>query len=120
MRVRQIVTNLVANALKFTPAGGRVDVSVGCDGSGLLLEVRDTGVGIAVQDIARLFEPFVQADGGITKRHQGTGLGLAITRKLVELHGGTISVKSVLGEGSTFLVRFPVERIETVAQRITA
>ena len=120
LRIRQIVTNLVANALKFTPAGGRVDVSVGCDGSGLLLEVRDTGVGIAVQDIARLFEPFVQADGGPTKRHQGTGLGLAITRKLVELHGGTISVKSVLGEGSVFLVRFPVERIETVAQRIPA
>ena len=120
LRIRQIVTNLVANALKFTPAGGRVDVSVGCDGSGLLLEVRDTGVGIAVQDITRLFEPFVQADGGTTKRHQGTGLGLAITRKLVELHGGSINVKSVLGEGSVFLVRFPVERIETVAQRITA
>lgn len=120
LRIRQIITNLVANALKFTPAGGRVDVSVGCDGSGLTLEVRDTGVGIAIQDVARVFEPFVQADGGFSKSHQGTGLGLAITRKLVELHGGTISVKSVLGEGSVFLVRFPVSRVETVPQRVTA
>jgi signal transduction histidine kinase len=120
LRIRQIITNLVANALKFTPAGGRVDVSVGYDGSGLTLEVRDTGVGIAMQDMARVFEPFVQADGGFSKAHQGTGLGLAITRKLVELHGGTIGVKSVLGEGSVFLVRFPVSRVETIPHRVTA
>jgi signal transduction histidine kinase len=117
LRIRQIVTNLVANAVKFTPAGGRVDVSVGRDGSGLVLEVRDTGIGIAMQDVGRVFEPFVQADGGMNKRHQGTGLGLAITRRLVELHGGTISVKSAPGEGSVFTVRFPVERIEDVPMR---
>jgi signal transduction histidine kinase len=120
LRIRQIITNLVANALKFTPAGGTVDVSVGYDGSGLTLEVRDTGVGIAMQDINRVFEPFVQVDGGFSKTHQGTGLGLAITRKLVELHGGTIGVKSVLGEGSVFLVRFPVSRVETIPHRVTA
>jgi signal transduction histidine kinase len=119
LRVRQILTNLVANAVKFTPAGGRVDVTVGRDGSGLVVEVRDTGVGIAMQDIGRVFEPFVQADGGLSKRHHGTGLGLAITRKLVELHGGSIGVKSVLGEGSVFTVRFPVERIEDVPMRST-
>ncbi|MFN9163635.1 MAG: ATP-binding protein [Alphaproteobacteria bacterium] len=117
LRIRQILTNLVANAVKFTPAGGRVDVSVGRDGSGLVLEVRDTGFGIAMQDIGRVFEPFVQADGAMSRRHQGTGLGLAITRRLVELHGGAISVKSAPGEGSVFTVRFPVERIEDVPMR---
>jgi signal transduction histidine kinase len=65
----------------------------------------------------RVFEPFVQAEGAMSRRHQGTGLGLAITRRLVELHGGTISVKSAPGEGSVFTVRFPVERIEDVAMR---
>jgi|GEM_PF-2743029 len=117
LRIRQILTNLVANAVKFTPAGGRVDVSVGRDGSGLVLEVRDTGIGIAMQDVGRVFEPFVQAEGGTRQRQQGTGLGLAITRRLVELHGGTISVKSAPGEGSVFTVRFPVERIEDVPMR---
>lgn len=120
LRVRQIVTNLVGNAVKFTPAGGRVDVSAAVDASSVIIEVRDTGPGIAIQDQARVFEPFIQADAGLDKRHQGTGLGLAITRKLVELHGGTIGVKSVLGEGSVFTVRLPIERLVTDSQRKSA
>jgi signal transduction histidine kinase len=120
LRVRQVVTNLIGNAVKFTPAGGRVDVSAAVDASSVIIEVRDTGPGIAMQDQARVFEPFIQADAGLDKRHQGTGLGLAITRKLVELHGGTISVKSVLGEGCAFTVRFPRERLMSEAQRKTA
>ncbi len=120
LRVRQIVTNLIGNAVKFTPAGGRVDVSAAVDASSVIIEVRDTGPGIAMQDQARVFEPFIQADAGLDKRHQGTGLGLAITRKLVELHGGTISVKSMLGEGCAFTVRLPRERLMSEPQRKTA
>lgn len=122
LRLRQVATNILANALKFTPRGGSVIASVLLRDGCAVLEVCDTGVGIALKDQARVFEPFVQAEGGMNKSHQGTGLGLPITKKLVELHGGTIAMKSALGEGTTIIITFPAERTRRhhVPQKQTA
>ncbi len=115
-RVRQVLINLLGNALKFTPAGS-VELSASWHVAALVLEVRDTGPGIPDEAIARIFEPFEQADSSIAQRYGGTGLGLAITRNLVELMGGTIAVSSRPGLGSTFSVRLPAgvaSRAQTV------
>jgi CheY-like chemotaxis protein len=104
MRLRQVLTNLVSNAIKFTEAG-EVAVRVGHapDGGGeLRVEVEDTGIGIAPAQQERIFEEFVQADTALTRRAGGTGLGLAISRQLVELMGGSMRLRSVPGMGSTF------------------
>jgi len=104
VRVRQIVSNFLSNAIKFTE-GGRIDLRVsvaGPEGPRLRFAVRDTGIGIAPGDQARLFTPFTQADGSITRRYGGTGLGLAICRRLAGLMGGEIGVDSRSGEGSDF------------------
>jgi signal transduction histidine kinase/ActR/RegA family two-component response regulator len=115
-RVRQVLINLLGNALKFTQAG-TVELTASWHVAALVLEVRDTGPGIADDAIARIFEPFEQADASIAKRYGGTGLGLAITRNLVDLMGGTIEVSSRPGLGSTFTARLPAEivaRAQTV------
>jgi len=108
-KFKQILFNLLSNAVKFTDPGGRVDVRLAHDGDGALgLSVSDSGIGISPADKARLFEAFHQVDGGLSRRHEGTGLGLALTLRLVELQGGTITVDSEPGKGSTFLVRLPL------------
>ncbi len=107
-RLQQIAWNLVSNAIKFTPAGGRVEAKLeNLDGS-IQLEVNDTGIGIEPDFLPHVFERFRQADSSITRRYSGLGLGLAIARHLVELHGGTIEAKSPgMGLGSSFIVRIP-------------
>jgi CheY-like chemotaxis protein/anti-sigma regulatory factor (Ser/Thr protein kinase) len=115
-RVRQILMNLLSNALKFTPTG-TVEVVASWHLAALQVEVRDTGPGIPDEALARIFEPFEQADSSIAQRFGGTGLGLAITHNLVSLMNGTIEVESKRGTGSTFRVRIPTEataRVETV------
>ncbi len=113
-RLRQVLLNLVGNALKFTEAG-KVEVvlerEAGRDGAepSLRFAVRDTGIGIAERDQENLFQPFSQAANSSSRRLTGTGLGLAISRQLVELMGGEIGMKSALGEGSTFFFRIPLE-----------
>jgi signal transduction histidine kinase len=107
VRVRQIMRNLVSNALKFTDAG-RVLVRVAPEGDGVALSVSDTGVGMDAEQTARLFTPFVQGDRTIARRFGGTGLGLAICRQLVATMGGEIGVESALGQGSTFTARLPL------------
>jgi cell cycle sensor histidine kinase DivJ len=105
--LKQITLNLLSNALKFTPAGGSVTVSLHADGRNLELSVSDTGVGVAPEDLERLGRPFEQA-GGSEQKSLGTGLGLSLVRAFAELHGGAMSIESALGEGATVTVRLPV------------
>lgn len=109
-KVKQILFNLLSNAIKFTNEGGQVLVSLEADADmGVILKVRDDGVGIAAAEMHRVFEVFHQLDGRASRRHEGTGLGLALTRKLVDLQGGRITVQSTPGVGSTFEVWLPRE-----------
>jgi signal transduction histidine kinase len=109
-RVRQILYNLVSNAIKFTEDGD-VRVRVARRGGQLVLSVRDSGIGIPREALKRLFAKFEQADSTTTRRYGGTGLGLAICRELAEQMGGSIEAESTPGEGSTFTVRLPLERV---------
>jgi CheY-like chemotaxis protein/anti-sigma regulatory factor (Ser/Thr protein kinase) len=113
-RVRQILHNLVGNAVKFTERGS-VKIRIAHDGEALVLQVADSGVGIPVDRQAGLFDRFVQADASTTRRFGGTGLGLAICRELAELMGGTIHLASEVGRGSAFTVRLPLARAEASA-----
>ncbi len=108
-RLQQVIWNLLANAVKFTPKGGNVTLRVEQSGSLVRLTVSDTGIGIDPAFLPHLFEPFRQADSSSTREHGGIGLGMAIVRKLVELHGGTVSAQSEgPGRGATFTVELPV------------
>jgi signal transduction histidine kinase len=107
-KLKQVLFNLVSNAVKFTQRGGRVTVSACGIGDQLEISVDDTGVGISAEDQARIFDDFYQAGPG--EAQEGTGLGLALTRRLVELHGGEIRVESKLGSGSKFTVTMPNRR----------
>jgi PAS domain S-box-containing protein len=108
-RLQQIVWNLVSNAIKFTPKGGRVDVSLEQEHSRVSITVRDTGRGMSAELLPHVFERFRQADSSTIRQHAGLGLGLAIVRHLVELHGGTVAAHSAGdGQGATFTVTFPV------------
>ena len=106
--LRRILVNLGGNAVKFTEHGS-VTMTLGREGEWVVGEVTDTGIGIAPEDIARLFQPFTQLDTGFTRRFGGTGLGLFVSRRLAELLGGDIGVASAPGSGSTFTLRVPVE-----------
>jgi signal transduction histidine kinase len=106
-RLLQVLLNLVGNAIKFTEKGS-VEITAGITDQQLLVSVRDTGPGIAEADQMRIFEEFQQVEGTSTRTKVGTGLGLAIAKRIIELHGGTITVKSALGAGSTFHVTLPV------------
>ena len=110
-KVKQILFNLLSNAVKFTPAGGTVTLAARTDASRAIISVRDTGVGISPADQARIFEDFYQLSPGMTQ--EGTGLGLALTKRLVDLHGGELTVDSTPGTGSTFTVWLPLQRTET-------
>jgi signal transduction histidine kinase/ActR/RegA family two-component response regulator len=107
-RLQQVIWNLLANAVKFTPQGGRVAVLIERANDHIEVRVVDTGQGISPDFLPHVFERFRQADGATTRRHTGLGLGLAIVRQLVELHGGTVHAVSELGRGSTFTIRLPV------------
>jgi signal transduction histidine kinase len=106
-KFKQISLNLLSNAVKFTPDGGRVDVSARLAGGSVEVAVRDTGIGIVLEDQAAVFEEFKQVGRDYTRKAEGTGLGLALTKRFVELHGGTIRLESVPGRGSTFTFTIP-------------
>ena len=105
---KQIVLNLVSNAIKFTERGGTVTVSAAVEGSRLVLRVTDTGVGIAADDLKRIGDPFFQAGKTYQRRHEGTGLGLSIVKSLVALHAGEMTVQSKIDEGTTVTVALPL------------
>jgi signal transduction histidine kinase len=106
-KLRRILVNLVSNALKFTPKGGRVRLGASRESSLVRVSVEDTGVGIPREDLHDIFDKYAQARSRATRSEKGTGLGLYITRQLVELHGGKISVQSEVGRGSTFSFTIP-------------
>jgi PAS domain S-box-containing protein len=107
--LRQVLLNLLSNAIKFTPQGGRVDVGLRNGPAGIEIEVADTGIGIAPEDLPHVAEPFRQAHG-VGRNYGGTGLGLAITKRLVELHGGLLALTSELGRGTRVAVTLPAAR----------
>ena len=107
-RFRQILYNLISNAVKFTDRDRKVEVMAACEGDRIAIAVADQGIGIAPEDQERLFRAFEQIAASPTDRPPGTGLGLALTKRLVDMHGGTIEVASQLGAGTTFTVRIPL------------
>lgn len=107
-KFRQILFNLLSNAFKFTPDGGKVGVEAKIEDNILAVSVWDTGIGIAAEDLPRLFKPFEQLDSSLSRQYPGTGLGLAMVKKLVELHGGTVKVESEPGKGTRFTVYLPL------------
>jgi signal transduction histidine kinase len=110
-RLAQVIDNLLSNALKFTPEGGSVDVSVRAEPGRILVEVSDTGIGIAEAEQSKLFTPFFRADSAVEHAIAGTGLGLSIVKGIVEAHGGTITISSRVPKGSTFRVDLPTAGI---------
>ncbi|MBV9569772.1 MAG: hypothetical protein JO056_00840 [Alphaproteobacteria bacterium] len=111
-RLRQVLINLLSNAIKFTTAGGQITVMADLRGPDLAVSVRDTGIGIAPSDIARVFERFTQVDNTMSRKYEGAGLGLAISRQLVEAHGGCLELVSASGEGTTATIIIPGERLD--------
>ncbi|MEQ8698640.1 MAG: ATP-binding protein, partial [Bauldia litoralis] len=110
-KLRQIVLNLISNALKFTPEDGSVTVALQTSaGGGAVLSVTDTGIGMTASEVIEALEPFGQIANSYTRQQQGTGLGLPLTKRLVELHGGGMTIKSQPGIGTTVTIRLPKER----------
>jgi signal transduction histidine kinase/DNA-binding response OmpR family regulator len=112
-KMEKIITNLVSNAIKFTRPGGKINVKINLseDKAFLLLTVKDSGTGIKETQLKKIFDPYYQAEAGLKHNYDGSGVGLALVKELVELHGGSVNVYSVVNEGSTFEVRLPVEHL---------
>jgi len=111
-RLEQVVVNLLNNAAKYTDPGGRIWLSVVQEGQEAVLRVRDTGIGIAAALLPRIFDLFTQAEKSADRSQGGLGIGLCLVERLVELHGGSVAVTSVLGQGSEFVVRLPVTSLD--------
>jgi signal transduction histidine kinase len=105
--VRQVLVNLLSNAVKFTPEDGRIEAAARFEGDDLVVRVTDTGIGIAEEDQEKIFQEFYQADASYARRYQGTGLGLALVRRMMSLHGGSVTVTSRRGHGASFQCVFP-------------
>jgi CheY-like chemotaxis protein len=115
-RIRQVLINLLNNALKFTPEGGKITLEVSQTAAGseelaeskfLRIAVMDTGIGISAENIKKLFQPFIQIDSALNRQYTGTGLGLALVKRIVELHGGNVELTSEVGIGSCFAIELP-------------
>lgn len=118
--MKQVLLNLLANAVKFTEPGGRITVELAVAESGLELTVSDTGIGIAVPDQERVFEPFMQVESELNRRFEGTGLGLPLVRSLIELHGGQVGLESKPGQGTRVIVLLPAARLLPPAALLVA
>ena len=119
-RLKQILVNLLHNAVKFTPANGRVTLEIrpSQEEQCVALSVTDTGIGISVEDQKHLFAPFTQVDNSLTRNYEGTGLGLALVKRLVKMHGGSVSVESALDQGSRFTVVLPWQESTGLAETV--
>jgi signal transduction histidine kinase len=111
LRLRQILINLLANAVKFTPEGGRVTLSFEASPAAAVFAVADTGIGMSPNEIAAATEPFRQIENPLVKRHEGVGLGLSLSKHMTEMHGGTLEIESKKGVGTTVRVVLPAERV---------
>jgi PAS domain S-box-containing protein len=111
-RIKQAVLNLLNNAIKFTPAGGRVEIATSWSSAGMVISVTDTGIGIDADDLERVTKPFVQVENWLARKHEGAGLGLAITKSICELHDGMLVLESTLGQGTVARILLPASRIE--------
>jgi signal transduction histidine kinase len=111
VRLEQVLTNLVENAIKFTPQGGEITMGARCNGETVRLTVHDTGIGIPPEEQEKVFDRFYQVDRGEKRAYRGTGLGLSISRHIVERHNGTIWIDSdgTAGHGSSFHVELPIQ-----------
>ncbi len=109
--LKQVIINLMSNAVKFTPEGGTITLAAQSDSKNIILSIIDTGIGIPLRDIEKLGRPFEQVENQFTKTRGGSGLGLAISRSLVELHGGQLSIQSAVGRGTTVTVTLPKQRV---------
>jgi PAS domain S-box-containing protein len=111
-RIKQVILNLLANAIKFSPVGGIVNIDVVRGrGDRFILQVRDGGIGVRPEDVARIFEPFVQVEDSMSRRYAGIGLGLAIARRIARLHGGDVDLESRFGSGTTAMLELPAGRV---------
>jgi signal transduction histidine kinase len=115
-KVKQMLLNLLSNAVKFTPQRGSIQVRARRHGDGgVEISVTDSGIGIANEDLATVFEPFRQVDSSLSRRFEGTGLGLPLVKKMIELHDGMMTIDSKLGAGTTVTLIFPAERVIDMA-----
>jgi signal transduction histidine kinase len=119
-KLKQMLLNLLSNAVKFTPSGGRIAIEAAASSAGMMLSVRDSGIGIAKTDLARVLQPFVQVDNALSRRHEGTGLGLTLVKSMIELHGGSLRLDSEFGQGTTARLNFPPERVIDFVEREAA
>jgi signal transduction histidine kinase len=110
-RLRQVLLNLLSNAIKFTPAGGQISLKAYRRGADLAIDVADTGIGIAAADVPKALERFGQVDGQLARKYEGTGLGLPLSKRLMELHGGTLELASERGVGTTVTITIPADRV---------
>ena len=118
-KMTQVLTNLLSNAIKFTPSGGSIDVDSDLtkDG-GLIIWIRDTGQGIAAEDLDRVLQPFGQVEDHLTRQNDGIGLGLPVARALVRMHGGELTLTSELGVGTTVEIGLPPERVQPLVAKV--
>lgn len=119
-RIKQILINLMSNALKFTPAGREVNVSARLVAGGLAISVSDSGIGIAPENVSKVMERFAMVDSAMSRKHTGTGLGLPLSKQLAELHGGTLVLESTLDVGTTVTLTLPRERLVGLDSAIAA
>jgi PAS domain S-box-containing protein len=110
-RIHQAIASILSNAVKFTKPGGRVEIMATVDEAGFVVIIRDTGIGMAPDEISVALEPFRQLDARLNRRYEGTGLGLPLTKHLIELHGGVLQIDSAPGEGTRVSLCFPAERV---------
>lgn len=115
----KVLYNILSNAVKFTPAGGSIQITLNTFEKSCYLEIEDTGIGIRKEQLPHIFERFQQADGSANRTHEGTGLGLALVKELVELHGGTVRVSSAYGHGTLFTVELPVGFEHLPSERVS-